>query len=297
MSDLFEQSAVTVVPADGGESHFDANRITVIRPRRGWVTLGLRDLWDYRDLLQLLVWRDIKIRYKQTVIGALWAIIQPVATMIVFTIVFGHLAKLPTGGIPYPILTFTALLPWQFFVTALTASTSSVVSSQALVTKVYFPRLVIPIGPVFSSLLDFTIGFGILIILMIYYHVHVTIAVLTLPVFILFAMLTSVTVGIWLSALNVRYRDVQYLVPFLTQFWFYATPIAYSTLLFPPYIRPYLGLNPMAGVVSGFRWALLGHQAAQVGHIVMISFGMVIFLLFTGIAFFRRVEKSFADVI
>jgi lipopolysaccharide transport system permease protein len=290
------QSAV-VTAADGGDSHFDSDRVTVIRPHRGWVTLGLKDLWDYRDLLQLLVWRDIKIRYKQTAIGALWAIIQPVATMIVFTIVFGHLAKLPTGGVPYPILTFTALLPWQFFVTALTASTSSVVSNQALVTKVYFPRLVIPIGPVFASLLDFMIGFGILVVLMIYYHVHVGIEVLTLPVFILFAMLTSVTVGIWLSGLNVRYRDVQYLVPFLTQFWFYATPIAYSTLLFPPYIRPYLGLNPMAGVVSGFRWALLGHQAAQVGHIVLISFAMVIFLLFTGIAFFRRVEKSFADVI
>lgn len=295
MTSLIEQEVAD--PETHHESHFDGDRVTIIRPRRGWVSLGLRDLWDYREMLQLIVWRDVKIRYKQTVIGAVWSIIQPVATMVIFTVIFGHLAHLPTGGVPYPILTFAALLPWQFFTTALQASTSSIVMNQSLVTKVYFPRLLIPIGPVFASLVDF--GFGLLVLagLMIYYHVHIGWAILTLPVWVIFAMICSIAVGIWLSALNVRYRDVQYAVPFITQFWFYATPIAYSALIFPAYIRPFIGLNPMAGVVSGFRWALIGHKAAQVGDIVLFSFGVVILLLLAGIAYFRRVERSFADVV
>ncbi|HEX5246691.1 MAG TPA: ABC transporter permease [Gaiellaceae bacterium] len=279
------------------ESHFDAARVTVIRPQRRLISFGFKDIWDYRDLLYLLVWRDVKVRYKQTVIGFAWAVLQPVVSMIVFTLIFGRGAHLATGGVPYPILTYTALLPWQFMSTGLTTSTTSIVSSQALVTKVYFPRLLIPIGPVISGLVDFFAGLGVLVLLMIYYHVHVGWTVLMLPVFLLFAMAVAATVGIWLSALNVRYRDIQYAVPFLVQILFFVSPIAYSTLVFPPWIRPYLGINPIAGVVTGFRWALLGNQAAQVGSIIFVSLGMMVVLLLAGIAFFRRVERSFADVV
>jgi lipopolysaccharide transport system permease protein len=280
-----------------GEGHFDSERVTVIRPTKGWLSLGLRDLWDYREMLYLLAWRDVKIRYKQTAVGVLWAIVQPLMTMVVFSVIFGHFAKLPTNGIPYPILTFAALLPWQLFQTSLTTVTGSIVSNQALVTKVYFPRLVIPIGPTLATLFDFAIGLVILVGLMIFYHVTPTWQVLTVPLFMVFAMLTALAVGLWLAALNVRYRDVQYAVPFLLQIWLYATPVAYSALLFPLWLRPWLGLNPMAGVVQGFRWALLGSKAGQVGHLMLFSFGIVVVLLFGGIAYFRRVERSFADVI
>jgi lipopolysaccharide transport system permease protein len=280
-----------------GQSHYDPGRVTVIRPARGWPALGLRDLWDYRELAFLLAWRDVKIKYKQTAVGVIWAVLQPLLTVLIFSIVFGHFARLPTNGVPYPIMTFAALLPWQMFTTSMSAATGSVVNNSALVTKVYFPRLMIPIGPTLAALVDFAIGLGILIGMMFWYDVPFGWHALTLPFFTLFAMLTALAMGIWFSALNVRYRDVQYIVPFVTQIWMYATPVAYSALLFPLWLRPWLGLNPMAGVVQGFRWALLGSQAGQVGHLMLFSFGMVIVLLAGGIVFFRRVEKSFADVI
>ena len=269
----------------------------MIKPSRGWLALGLRDVWDYREMLMLLVWRDIKIRYKQTAIGIVWAVIQPVMTMVVFSVVFGHFAGLPTNGVPYPLLTMSALLPWLLFTTALTAGTSSIVSNQALVTKVYFPRLLIPIAPTLAALVDFTIGLGILASIMAYYGVVPGWHVVLVPVFTLFAVLTALAVGLWTSALNVRYRDVQYAVPFIQQIWMYATPVAYSALIFPLWLRPWLGLNPMTGVVQGFRWSLFGHTGGQVGNLMLLSFGMVIVLLLGGVAYFRRVERSFADVI
>lgn len=290
-------TTIAAEPDAGHESHFDSERVTILRPQRRLISFGFRDLWDYRDLLSILVWRDVKVRYKQTVVGLLWTVMQPVMTAVVFTIILSKGAHLATGGIPYPILTYTGLLPWTFMSTGLTVSTTSIVSSQALVTKVYFPRLLIPVGPVISSLVDFGAGFLVLVLLMIYYHVHATWTWLLVPVFVLFAMIVAATVGIWLSALNVRYRDVQYAVPFLVQLLFFISPIAYSTLIFPAWIRPYIGINPIAGVVTGFRWALLGSHAAQVGNIIFASLGMSVVLLLAGIAFFRRVERSFADVV
>lgn len=285
-------------PATTSEtSRFDSGRVTVIRPTRGVSSLDLHELWDYRELLYYLVWRDVKIRYKQTGIGVAWALLQPFLTMIIFTVVFGHFAQLPTNGVPYPILTYSALLPWMLFTSALSNATTSIVSNQGLVTKVYFPRLMIPMAPVFGALIDFAIAFVILIGLMVWYGYAPTIWVFTLPAFILLALLTALAVGLWLSALNVRYRDVQYAIPFLIQIWFFATPIAYSALVFPTDIRPFLGLNPLAGVVQGFRWALLGQQAGQVGHLMLVSAVIVVLLLVGGLLFFRRQEKSFADVI
>lgn len=290
-------STVIAEPDAKHESHFDSERVTLIRPQRRLISFGFGDLWDYRDLLYLLVWRDVKVRYKQTVVGLLWTVMQPVVTMVVFTIILSKGAHLQSGGIPYPILTYTGLLPWTFMSTALTASTTSIVAGQALVTKVYFPRLLIPIGPVLSGLVDFCAGLSVLVALMIYYHVSVGWTILLAPVFVIFAIVVAATAGIWLSALNVRYRDVQYAVPFLVQLLFFISPIAYSTVIFPQWLRPYLGINPIAGVVTGFRWSLIGGHAGQVGDIIFASLGVSVFILLAGIAFFRRVERSFADVV
>jgi lipopolysaccharide transport system permease protein len=279
------------------ESHFDAERVTIIKPTRGWARLDLREIWDYRELLYFLVWRDVKIRYKQTAIGAAWVILQPLLTAAIFTVVFGHFARLPTDGVPYPVLTFTALLPWLLFANALTTSTKSIVENQALVTKVYVPRLLIPVAPVLAGLVDFLVGSVVLVGLMAWYRIVPPWQIVWLPFFVLFAVLTAIAVTLWLSALNVKYRDVQYTVPFLVQAWFFATPVAYSALLFPLWLRPWIGVNPMAGVVQGFRWALVGHAAGQVGHLMLVSFGVVIVLLLGGIEYFRRVERSFADVV
>jgi lipopolysaccharide transport system permease protein len=299
MSVTTDELVSTLGRDDGArhESHFDSQRVTVIRPQRRLVSFGFKDLWDYRELLSILVWRDVKVRYKQSIIGFAWAILQPVVTMVVFTIILGHGAHLATGGVPYPILTYTGLLPWTFISSAFTASTMSIVSNQALVTKVFFPRLLIPVSPVISGLVDFGAGLVVLVALMAWYHVHVGWTVLMLPVFLLFGMLVAAGAGIWLSALNVRYRDVQYAVPFLVQLLFFISPIAYSTLVFPAWLRPYIGINPIAGVVTGFRWALLGNGAAQVGTIIFVSLGVMVVFLIAGIAFFRRVERSFADVV
>ena len=269
--------------------------VTVIRPAKGWVSLNLRDLWEYRGLLYFLAWRDIKVRYKQTALGAAWAILQPLLTMVVFSIFFGRLAKVPSDGLPYPIFTYTALLPWQLFAYAMNEAGNSLVGSQNLITKVYFPRLVIPISAVTAGLVDFAIAFVVLLGMMAYYGIFPTARIFVLPGLILFAVLTSLAVGLWLSALNVKYRDVRYTMPFLTQFWLFVTPVAYPSSLVPEAWRALYGLNPMAGVVEGFRWALLGK--GELGPLLLVSVAVVLILLVGGLAYFRRMEKTFADIV
>jgi len=268
----------------------------LIQPSRGWVSLKLRDVWEYRELLYFLAWRDIKVRYKQTVLGASWAILQPVLTMVLFSVVFGRLLQAPSDGIPYPIFTFCALLPWQLFAHALTQSSNSLVSNKHLITKVYFPRLVIPISAILAGLVDFGIAFVVLLGMMLYYGITPTAAIVTLPLFLLLAIATALAVGLWLSALNVQYRDVRHTIPFLTQIWLFATPVAYASSLIPEPWRAWYGLNPMAGVVEGFRWALLG-QTGSPGSLVLVSALAVAILLVGGLMYFRRMEKSFADIV
>jgi lipopolysaccharide transport system permease protein len=268
----------------------------VIEPSRSWLRLDLGDLWHYRELLFFLAWRDIKVRYKQTLLGATWAVIQPLLTMLIFSVIFGKLAGLPSEGIPYPVFTYTALLPWQLFAFALMQSSNSLVSSQNLVSKVYFPRLVIPIASVGPGLVDFLISFLVLIGLMTFYNIPLTTRLFILPLLLLLALTTAMAVGIWLSALNVEYRDVRYVVPFLTQFWMYATPIAYSSTLIPEKWRLLYALNPLTGVVEGFRWALLG-KSDGIGAMIWVSTAIVILLLVSGLIYFRRMEDTFADVI
>ncbi len=267
-----------------------------IEPSRGWVSLKLRELWEYRELVYFLIWRDVKVRYKQTVLGAAWAIIQPVFTMIVFSIFFGRLAKVPSDGIPYPIFSFAALVPWNFFAQGLSQSSDSLVGSANLIRKVYFPRLAIPVAAVSGGVVDFCIAFGVLILMMFYYGMAPTANVLWLPLFLLLALTTSLGVGLWLSALNVQFRDVKYTVPFMVQFWLFSTPVAYpSSLLQEPW-RTIYGINPMVGVVEGFRWALLGVNTSP-GPTVAVSAVAALVLLLSGAYFFRRMEKSFADVV
>jgi lipopolysaccharide transport system permease protein len=268
-----------------------------IAPSKGWVPLKLKDLWEYRELLYFLIWRDIKVRYKQTALGASWAIIQPFFTMVVFSIFFGYLAKVPSDGIPYPLFSFAALVPWTFFANGLSQSSNSLVGSGTLITKVYFPRLIIPLASVFSGIVDFVLAFIVLLGMMVYYGLMpTTINVLWLPLFLLLALTTSLGVGLWLSALNVEYRDVRYIVPFITQFWMLATPIGYpSSLLQQPW-RTLYGLNPMVGVAEGFRWALLGTNTAP-GPIIAVSAVAAVLILVTGAFYFRRMEKTFADLV
>lgn len=267
-----------------------------IQPSRGWVSLRLNELWEYRELLYFLTWRDIKVRYKQTALGAAWAIIQPLFTMLVFSLFFGRLAKVPSDGIPYPIFCYAALVPWTFFANGLTQSSNSLVGSSNLITKVYFPRLTIPMATVLSGVVDFFLAFGILLVMMVYYGVPITLKILWFPVFLTLAMVTSLGVGLWLSALNVQYRDVRYVVPFITQFWMLATPIAYPTSLLNPAWQTVYGLNPMAGVVEGFRWALLG-SPISVRPLLMVSSLAALLILIGGAFYFRRMEKTFADVV
>ncbi|HEY0005107.1 MAG TPA: ABC transporter permease [Pyrinomonadaceae bacterium] len=269
----------------------------LIRPQTGWASLGLREVWQYRELLYFLTWRDIKVRYKQTALGAAWAIIQPVMTMLVFSLFFGRLAGIKSDGIPYPIFTYCALLPWQLFAHSLAESSNSLVANERLITKVYFPRLVVPISSVLGGLVDFAISFVVLLGMMAYYRIvpHGW-AILALPLFILLAVLTALGVGLWLSALNVQYRDVRYTLTFLTQFWLFLTPVAYPSSLVPQRWRPLYGLNPMAGVVEGFRWALLGKTEGP-GPMLAVSVAVVLLLLLSGLYYFRRMEKVFADVV
>jgi lipopolysaccharide transport system permease protein len=267
-----------------------------IAPSRGWVSLKLRDLWEYRELLYFLTWRDIKVRYKQTALGAAWAIVQPFLTMVVFSLFFGRLAKIPSDGVPYPIFSFAALVPWTFFANGLNQSSNSLVGSANLISKVYFPRLVVPISSVLSGVVDLLLAFIVLLGMMLFYGLTPALNLVWLPLFALLALVTSLGVGIWLSALNVEYRDVRYVVPFLTQFWLFATPIAYpSSLLHEPW-RTIYGLNPMVGVVEGFRWALLRSSTVP-GWTIAISSMAALIILVTGAFYFRRMEKTFADVV
>jgi lipopolysaccharide transport system permease protein len=267
-----------------------------IRPTKGWNALNLRDLWQYRELIFFLTWRDISVRYKQTALGAAWAIIQPFFTMIVFSVFFGRLAKVPSDGLPYPIFVYCALLTWQLFAYSLSESSNSIVANEKLITKVYFPRLVIPIAATLAGLLDFVIAFVVLILMMIYYQVMLPLAVVTLPLFVVLAIVTALGVGLWLSALNVQYRDVRYTIPFITQFWMFATPIAYSSSLIPEQWRALYGLNPMAGVVEGFRWALLG-TANPHWALLLVSCVVSASLFISGAFYFRRMERKFADIV
>ena len=270
--------------------------VTRIRPSRGWVALGLRELWEYRELLWFLVWRDVKVRYKQTVLGAGWAILQPVATMVVFSLFFGRLAGMPSDGLPYPIFSFAALVPWTFFAQGLAQSANSLVGSHNLITKVYFPRLAIPISTVLAGLVDFALSFLVLLVMMFAYGIVPGPEVLALAPLLLLALVTALGAGLWLSALNVQFRDVRYIVPFLTQLWLFLTPIAYpSSLLGEPW-RTVYGLNPMAGVVEGFRWALLG-TGEPPGAMLAASVLAALALLASGALYFRRTERTFADVI
>jgi len=267
-----------------------------IEPSKGWISLGLSDLWQYRELLFFLTWRDIKVRYKQTALGAAWAVIQPLLTMLVFTLFFGRLAKVPSDGIPYPLFSYTALLPWQLFAYALTESSNSVVANERLITKVYFPRLILPLASILAGLVDFVIAFTLVIGMMVWYGVKPTGAILTLPFFVIFTMVTALGVGLWLSALNVQYRDVRYTLTFIVQFWLIASPVAYSSTLVPARWRPFYGLNPMAGVIEGFRWALLGKAQAP-GTMLWVSVAVVVVVLVGGLYYYRRMEKIFADVV
>jgi lipopolysaccharide transport system permease protein len=267
-----------------------------IQPSRGWVSLGLRELWAYRELLYFLVWRDIKVRYKQTALGAAWAIIQPFFTMVIFSLFFGRLAGVPSDGIPYPIFSYTALVPWTFFANGLNQSVTGMVQHANLIKKVYFPRLAIPIARVLAGVVDFSLAFLVLLGMMAFYGIAPTANVLWLPVFLLLALITSLGVGLWLSAVNVQFRDVGYTVPFIVQFWLFATPIAYpSSLLDEPW-RTLYGVNPMAGVVEGFRWALLGTVDAP-KPIILVSAVVAVALLVSGTFYFRRMERTFADVV
>lgn len=267
-----------------------------IRPSHGLAALNLRDLWIYRELIFFLLWRDLKVRYKQTLLGAAWAVIQPVVTMLVFNFIFGKVGKVPSEGLPYPLFSFSALLPWGLFATALNYGSRSLVSNHSMITKIYFPRLVLPLASVLAGVVDFAIAFIILIGMMIYYGVMPTPFLWTLPFFILLALVTALGVALWLSAINVRYRDVNHALPFLTQLWLFITPVAYSSRLISEKWRLIYSLNPMAGVVNGFRWALFGSGEGPSASL-WISVGVAFFLLVTGLFYFRSMERTFADLI
>jgi lipopolysaccharide transport system permease protein len=266
-----------------------------ITPPSRWWAIPFGELWSYRELLYFFVWRDIKIRYKQTAIGAAWAILQPFLNMLVFSL-FGKLAHIPSDGLPYPIFYYSALLPWMYFAAALQNATNTIVENQRLITKVYFPRLALPLSAVLSGLVDFGVSFLMFLVMMIYYGIRPGAAVLWLPVFLLLAILTALGVGLWLSALNAMYRDVRYVLPFLVQFWMFASPVVYASSLVPIKWRWLYGLNPMAGVIEGFRWSLTG-RGDPPGRLIYVSTGMVIVVLLSGIGYFQKMETTVADVV
>src|ERR1700686_4741642 len=274
------------------------DKLPVLRidARSGWLALDLAELWAYRELLYFFVWRDIKVLYKQTVIGAAWGVLHPVLTMLVFSLFFGKLAKIPSQGLPYPIFYYCALLPWMYFATAMQSATNIVVDQQRVITKIYFPRVVLPIAAVLSGLLDFAISFAVFLVLMVYYRIVPTSAVIWLPAFVLLAVLTALGVGLWLSALNALYRDVRYVLPFLVQFWMFASPVAYPSSLVPAKWRGIYGLNPMAGVIEGFRWALTG-RGQPPGALIAASSAAVVLLVFSGLVYYHAVEGTIADVV
>ena len=270
---------------------------TRIRSDRGWARVDLRELWDYRELLYILMWRDIKVRYKQTVLGAAWAILQPLVAMLVFTFVLGKLAHVPSDGIPYPVFAYSGLLLWQFFSRALTEASLSLVVNERVITKVYFPRLLVPSSVVLAGLMDFVIAFVLLLGLMALYGLGISWTVLLAPFFVLLAMAAALGVSFWLSALDVKYRDVRYTLPFLTQIWLFATPVVYPSSLVPEWLRPWYGLNPMVGVVEGFRWSLLGVATAPNVPMICVSTAAVGVVLAGGILYFRAMEQTLADLI
>lgn len=268
-----------------------------LAPSHGWVALHIQELWQYRELLYFLVWRDIKVRYKQTVLGATWAILQPFLSMVVFSVFFGGLAQIPSDGLPYPLFSYTALVPWTFFANGLTQSSNSVVGNANLIRKVYFPRLTIPIATVLSGIVDFVLAFVVLLLMLLFFGVVPTINVVFLPLLVLLTCVTALGVGFWLSAMNVQFRDVRHTLPFLTQFWLFITPIAYpSSLIQDDVLRALYGLNPMAGVVEGFRWALLGADSAP-QPTMLVSTISALLLFISGMYYFKRMEKTFADVV
>jgi lipopolysaccharide transport system permease protein len=285
------------VPAAASDRGVGGSRpVTVIEPPRSWVPLDLRELWDQRELVYFLAWRDIKVRYKQTALGASWAILQPVFAMVVFSIFFGRLGRIPSDGLPYPLWSFAGLVPWTFFAQGLTQAANSLVVSQNLLRKVYFPRLAIPIATVLSAALDFALAFVVLVGMMLFYGVHPTWNVIWVLPLALLAFVTALGAGIWFAALSVRYRDVRYIVPFLVQFWLFATPIAYPSSLLPARWRVLYAINPMTGVVEGFRWSLLGTSTAP-GVMVAVSAVTAMVVLVGGAFYFRRVERTFADLV
>jgi lipopolysaccharide transport system permease protein len=279
-----------------------ATEVPVIRieASRGWVKLGLGELWDYRELLYFLIWRDIKVRYKQTVLGAAWAIIQPFMSMVVFTLFFGRLARIPSDGVPYPIFNYSAMVAWTFFANGLTQASNSLVGSSNLLKKIYFPRLVIPIASILAGLVDFALAFTVLVPMMLYFGIVPSPNVVWLPFFLLLAFSTALGVGLWLSALNVQFRDVRHTVGFIVQFWLFASPVVYSSnLIENDLLRTLYGINPMASVVEGFRWALLGSASDQFkgpGAMLIVSCAAALLMLVSGLYYFRRMEKTFADV-
>lgn len=273
-----------------------APSVTIIRPAGGWAPLEPRELWEARELLSVLVARDIKARYRQTTLGAAWAVLQPFLAMVVFSIFFGRLIGISSEGVPYPVFAYSALVPWTYFASALGLAANSLVDNEQTLTKVYFPRLLVPATPVLAKLLDFGIAFAILVGMMLFYGVAPTAAVWTLPLFVLLAAVTALGVGVWLSALTIVHRDIRHVVPFLVQLWLFATPVAYSSSLIPERWRALYGLNPMAGVVEGFRWALLGRAPASAA-LLAVSTLTVVALLVSGLYYFRRVERTFVDVV
>ncbi len=297
MSGIAEQTPhpETAMARDHAPSS-DKDLIAVIEPSHGWISIHPRELWESRELLYFLTWRDIKVRYKQTGVGVAWAVVQPVMTVTVFTVLLGKLGKLHSD-VPYVLLVFSGMLPWTLFATALAQSSGSLVNNQQLVTKIYVPRLLIPLAATLTSLVDFLLAFAVFLVVMAYYSVVPPLAVLVLPFLVLCALATALSFGLWLSALYVKFRDIQYALPFIVQIWFFLTPVAYSASLIPHKWRIVYGLNPMTGVVQGFRWALLGQEAPNVGPLLAISGALVIAVFLSGLAFFRRVEKTFADVI
>ena len=291
-----EPSEFTVEAPSGRRAATRTVPFTVLRPTTGWRSLDLGELWAYRELVYFLIWRDIKIRYKQTVLGASWAVIQPFFTMVIFSVFFGRLAGVPSDDLPYPVFSFAALVPWTFFATALTMSANSLVGNQELLRKVYFPRLAIPLAPVLGGLVDFGIAFVVLLGMMWFYGIVPGLAIFAVVPLVFLTLVTALGVGLWLSALNVQYRDVRYALPFLVQAWLFATPIAYpSSLLDAPW-RTLYALNPMVGVVEGFRWALLGANTAP-GPMVLVSTLASLTILAGGALYFRRLERSFADIV
>jgi lipopolysaccharide transport system permease protein len=284
-------------PMNNSETYNSADLpLTRIEPSDGWLPLRLKEIWDYRELLYFLVWRDVKVRYKQTAIGATWAVIQPLMTMIVFTVVFDKFAKMPSDGLPYPIFSYAALLPWTYFSKALNQSVVSVVGDASLITKVYFPRLLLPLSAVVGGLIDFAIAFVFLLGMMAWYGIIPNWGILFLPVFVLMTMLTALSVSAWLSVINVRYRDVGQAIPFLVQIWLFVSPVAYPASVVPENWRFLYNLNPLAGIIEGFRWALLGSQNPPVITLVSTT-AIVLALLYGGILFFKRMEQTFADVV